>query len=65
MRKKKRLCLVERPVAIEPDRPYVVVSMTNTVEWKIGDRLAKREVEELINRPSYSLIEVVVKGEGK
>lgn len=54
------LCESDAPVLSANDKRYLVVELHGTVELSIGDRLTKREVEDLIARPR---IKVVVRGE--
>lgn len=42
--------------ADDEDRKYLVAELHNSVEFSIGQTLLKREVEELIRRPRWTVI---------
>ena len=41
--------------------PYKVVSMKNTIEWSIGERLRSDVVREIISRKGIHEVEVIIK----
>lgn len=40
--------------------PYKVNKIKNSIEWAIGQRLTKREIDELLHRPAHREVEVIV-----
>ena len=63
--RKRKVTLVQSDVpasAIKPGfKAYLVVELRGTVEFDLGQRLSKAEVEAMLGRPGF---EVVVRGEG-
>ena len=39
--------------------PYKVISMENTAEWSVGERLNKKTVQEIVSRVYHSAREAV------
>lgn len=62
MRKRKITLIQSDTMVTRPKdfKPYLVTELRGTVEYSIGERLDKAEVERLIVRPGF---EVVVRGE--
>jgi hypothetical protein len=50
--------LASSPLAKSPGVQYEVVQMSNTVQFSIGDRLGKADVDHLLSK---SYMEVVIK----
>lgn len=61
--RKRKITLVQSDMKLqrpESYKAYLVVELRGTVEYSIGDRLTKADVEHLISKPGF---EVVVRGE--
>ena len=56
MKKKATLELVEHRQQADDPRSFSVVAMRDTVEWKIGQLLALKDVQEIISfRPDVTV----------
>ena len=62
--KNRKLVLIEIPSTVAPaGRVFKVDRMTNTTEWKIGENLTEKQVDDLLVRVGNRAITVEIKGQ--